>query len=86
MSMSYYEYLHSNCPIRNSTSKLYSSLSVLFCFVRYIFLFPLLGDVIHAKYKKFYKFIFLPEYNNLYENPDYKNLLHFFYESVSNIS
>ena len=68
--MSCYENLRSKCPIRDSTSKLYSSFSVLFiCFVRYIFLFPYLGDVIHAKYKKFYKFIFLPEFNKLYECP-----------------
>ena len=48
-SMLYYEKVLSKCPIRNSTSKLYSSLLDLFyCFIRYIFLFPLLGDVIHA--------------------------------------
>ena len=68
--MSCYEKMRSKCPIRDTTSKLYSSLSVLFfCFVKYIFLFPLLGDVIHAKYKKFYKFIFLPEFNKLYGRP-----------------
>ena len=68
--MSYHENLHSKCPIRDSTSKLYNSLSVLFFVLLAIyFLFPLLGDVIHAKYKKFYKFIFLPEFNRLFERP-----------------
>ena len=68
--MSYYENLRSKCPIRDSTSKLYSSLSVLFfVLIDIYFLFPLLGDVIHAKYKKFYKFIFLSEFNKLYGCP-----------------
>ena len=69
-SMSYYANLRSKCPIRDSTSKLYSSLFVLFFVLLDIFfLFPLLGDVIHVKYQKFYKFIFLPEFSKLYECP-----------------
>ena len=43
-----------NVPVRDSTTKLYSSHSVLFfALLDIYFLFPLLGDVIHAKYKKF---------------------------------
>ena len=69
-SMSYYENLRSKCPsTRQHFNVVQLKFSLGFCFLRYIFLFPLHRDIIHAKYKNFYKFVFLQEFNKRYECP-----------------
>ena len=69
-SMSYYENLRSKCPsTRQHFKAVQLKFSFGFCFLRYIFLFPLHRDVIHAKNKNFYKFVFLQYFNKRYECP-----------------